>query len=168
MFGHCGKKLLFMGQDFGQDSEWSEARELEWNLMEDDLHSGMAAYVGELLKLYNKYPCLYEMDYDTKGFRWINADDTYKSIYSFARYSVSGKNNMLFVLNFTPIARDDYRVGVPENKKYRLILNSDEKRFGGSGREQEEYYVADELEWDGQDFSIAYPLPAYGAAIFLF
>ena len=75
---------------------------------------------------------------------------------------------MLFVLNFTPIARDDYRVGVPENKKYRLILNSDEKRFGGSGREQEEYYVADEMEWDGQEFSIAYPLPAYGAAIFLF
>lgn len=168
MFGHCGKKLLFMGQDFGQDSEWSEAKELDWGLLEDDLHAGMKAYVGELLKLYSKYPSLYNMDYDTKGFRWINADDTYKSIYSFVRYSVTGKNNMLFVLNFTPIARDDYRVGVPENKKYRLILNSDEKRFGGSGREQEEYYVADEMEWDGQEFSIAYPLPAYGAAIFLF
>lgn len=168
MFGHCGKKLLFMGQDFGQDSEWSEAKELDWGLLEDDLHAGMKAYVGELLKLYSKYPSLYNMDYDTKGFRWINADDTYKSIYSFVRYSATGKNNMLFVLNFTPIARDDYRVGVPENKKYRLILNSDEKRFGGSGREQEEYYVADEMEWDGQEFSIAYPLPAYGAAIFLF
>ncbi|HKM22428.1 MAG TPA: 1,4-alpha-glucan branching protein GlgB [Lachnospiraceae bacterium] len=168
MFGHAGKKLLFMGQDFGQDQEWSEARELEWHMLEDDLHSGMAKYVKELLKIYNKYPCLYELDYDPKGFRWINADDTYKSIYSFVRYSATGKNNLLFVLNFTPIARDDYRVGVPENKKYKLLLNSDEKEFGGSGKEQEEIYVADEMEWDGQPYSIAYELPAYGAAVFMF
>ena len=168
MFAHCGKKSLFMGQDFGQDQEWSENKELDWGLLEDDLHSGMLNFVKELLKLYNKYPSLYELDYDPKGFSWINADDTYKSIYSFVRYSSTRKNSMLIVLNFTPIARDDYRVGVPENKKYRLILNSDEKRFGGLGKEQPEYYVADEMEWDGQPYSIAYELPAYGAAIFLF
>jgi len=168
MFGHAGKKLLFMGQDFGQDQEWSEARELEWGLLEDDLHIGLNEYVKELLKIYNKYPSLYELDYEPKGFAWVNADDTYKSIYSFIRYSANHKNNMLFVLNFTPIARDDYRVGVPEDKKYRLLLNSDDVKFGGTGKPQPEYYVADEIEWDGQKYSIAYELPAYGAAVFLF
>ncbi len=168
MFGHAGKKLLFMGQDFGQDQEWSEARELEWGLLEDDLHAGLSEYVKELLKIYSKYPCLYELDYDPKGFTWINADDTYKSIYSFVRYSANNKNNMLFVLNFTPIAREDYRVGVPEERKYKLILNSDDTKFGGNGKVQSEYYVAEEKEWDGQKYSIAYELPAYGAAVFLF
>ena len=168
MFGHAGKKLLFMGQDFGQDQEWSEARELEWGLLEDDLHAGLSEYVKELLKIYSKYPCLYELDYDPKGFTWINADDTYKSIYSFVRYSANNKNNMLFVLNFTPIAREDYRVGVPEEKKYKLILNSDDTKFGGNGKVQSEYYIAEEKEWDGQKYSIAYELPAYGAAVFLF
>ena len=85
MMGHAGKKLLFMGQDFAQDSEWNEAKELDWGLLEDELHSGMQSYVRELLEIYNKYPCMYELDNDPKGFKWINADDTYKSIYSFVR-----------------------------------------------------------------------------------
>lgn len=168
MMGHCGKKLLFMGQEFGQDSEWNEAKELDWALLEDNLHSGMQSYVRELLKLYRKHPCMYEWDNDPRGFAWINADDTYKSIYSFVRYGENKKNSLLFVLNFTPIAREDYRVGVPENKKYKLVLNSDETRFGGQGEEKELYYTADEMEWDGQPYSIAYPLPAYGAAVFQF
>lgn len=169
MMGHAGKKLLFMGQEFGQDSEWNEAKELDWALLDDDLHKGMQNYVKELLKIYKKYPCMYELDTDPKGFMWINADDTYKSIYSFVRKGESGKNNLLFVMNFTPIARDDYRVGVPANKKYKLILDSDEKRFGGNSEEKKEtFYVADEMEWDGQPYSIAYPLPAYGAAVFQF
>ena len=169
MMGHAGKKLLFMGQEFGQDSEWNEAKELDWGLLEDDLHSGMQNYVRELLKIYKKYPCMYELDTDPKGFKWINADDTYKSIYSFVRMGESGKNNLLFVMNFTPIERPDYRVGVPADKKYKLILDSDEKRFGGNSEEKKDtFYVADEMEWDGQPYSIAYPLPAYGAAVFQF
>jgi len=167
--GHAGKKLLFMGQEFAQDSEWNEAKELDWGLLEDDLHSGMQKFVKELLAIYKKYPAMYELDIDPRGFKWINADDTYKSIYSFVRYSESGKNKLLFVMNFTPMDRPDYRVGVPENKKYKLILDSDEKRFGGNSEEKKEaYYVADEMEWDGQPYSIAYPLPAYGAAVFVF
>ncbi|MDO4965103.1 MAG: 1,4-alpha-glucan branching protein GlgB [Lachnospiraceae bacterium] len=169
MMGHAGKKLLFMGQEFGQDSEWNEAKELDWGLLEDDLHSGMQNYMRELLKIYKKYPCMYELDTDPKGFKWINADDTYKSIYSFVRMGESGKNNLLFVMNFTPIERPDYRVGVPADKKYKLILDSDEKRFGGNSEEKKDtFYVADEMEWDGQPYSIAYPLPAYGAAVFQF
>jgi len=169
MMGHAGKKLLFMGQEFGQDSEWNEAKELDWALLEDDLHSGMQSYVKELLKIYKKYPCMYELDTDPKGFQWINADDTYKSIYSFVRRGESGKNNLLFVMNFTPMERTDYRVGVPANKKYKLILDSDEKRFGGNSEEKkEQFYVAEEIPWDEQPYSIAYPLPAYGAAVFQF
>ena len=169
MMGHSGKKLLFMGQEFAQDSEWSEDRELDWALLADDLHSGMQSYVRELLTLYNRYPCLYELDHDCEGFSWINADDTYKSIYSFVRYDKEKKKSLLFVLNFTPIARDDYRVGVPKSGKYRLLLNSDEKRFGGNSEPaSKKVYTAEKISWDGRDYSIGYPLPAYGAAVFEF
>ncbi len=168
MIGHCGKKLLFMGQEFGQDSEWDENKELDWTLLEDNLHSGLQSYTRELLWIYRKYSCMYEWDNDPRGFSWINADDTYKSIYSFVRYGENKKNSLLFVMNFTPVAREDYRVGVPEDKKYKLILNSDEACFGGEGMQQELYYTAEEMEWDGQPYSIAYPLPAYGAAVFVF
>ncbi len=169
MLGHSGKKLLFMGQEFAQDTEWSEDRELDWGLLEDDLHSGMQSYVRELLALYNKYPCLYELDHEYEGFSWINADDTYKSIYSFVRYDRAKKKSLLFVLNFTPIERDDYRVGVPQEGKYTLLLSSDEKRFGGrSDPAKKKTYTAEKISWDGRDYSIAYPLPAYGAAVFEF
>ncbi|MBO4901819.1 MAG: 1,4-alpha-glucan branching protein GlgB [Lachnospiraceae bacterium] len=168
MLGHSGKKLLFMGQEFGQDSEWDEKKELDWALLDDNLHAGLQSYVRELLHLYSKYPCLYEIDREPRGFLWINANDTYKSIYSFVRYGENHKNNLLFVMNFTPIQRDDYRVGVPEAKKYKLLLNSDEERFGGNGAKRDEWYVAEDIPWDTQEYSIAYPLPAYGAAVFVF
>ncbi len=169
MLGHSGKKLLFMGQEFAQDSEWSEERELDWPLLEDNLHSGMQSYVRELLKLYNEYPCLYELDHEEGGFSWINADDTYKSIYSFVRYDRSRKKSLLFVLNFTPIERGDYRVGVPKSGKYKLLLSSDDKCFGGNSEpSKKKVFTAEKISWDGRDYSIAYPLPAYGAAIFEF
>jgi len=169
MMGHSGKKLLFMGQEFAQDSEWSEDRELDWALLGDELHSGMQSYVKELLTLYKSHPCLYELDHEYEGFSWINADDTYKSIYSFVRYDKAKKKSLLFVLNFTPIARDDYRVGVPKSGKYKLLLNSDEKRFGGNSEpSKKKVFTAEKISWDGRDYSIAYPLPAYGAAIFEF
>ncbi|MDE5931382.1 MAG: 1,4-alpha-glucan branching protein GlgB, partial [Lachnospiraceae bacterium] len=127
MFGHAGKKLLFMGQDFGQEREWSEARELDWFLLGEDLNRGMHDYVKELLKLYRKYPAMYSIDNDWGGFEWLNADDTERSIYSFYRKDATGKNNILFVLNMTPMMREGYKVGVPKKKKYKLLLNSDEK-----------------------------------------
>ncbi len=169
MLGHSGKKLLFMGQEFAHDSEWSEERELDWALLSDDLHAGMQMYVRKLLELYNKYPCLYELDHEYEGFSWINADDTYKSIYSFVRYDSTKKKSLLFVLNFTPIARDDYRVGVPKSGKYKLLLDSDEKCFGGnSDPRTKKTYTAEKISWDGCEHSIAYPLTAYGAAVFEF
>ena len=171
MMGHAGKKLLFMGQEFAQDSEWSEERELDWSLLggEDGLHQGMQAYVRELLAIYNKYPAMYELDNEPDGFMWINADDTYKSIYSFVRRAANKKNSLLFVMNFTPIVRDEYRVGVPEKKRYKLLLDSNEERFGGKGMAREKtVYTAEAIPWDGQPYSIAYPLSEYGAAVFVF
>ncbi len=168
MFGHSGKKLLFMGQDFAQEREWSEARELDWFLLEEPLNQGMQEYVKELLNIYRKYSCLYEIDNDWGGFEWINANDGDRSIYSFFRKNSEYKNNLLFVLNMTPMARDDFRIGVPDKKKYKLLLNSDEARFGGNGNAIPVEIKAEAIPWDDRPYSIAFPLPAYGAAVFVF
>ena len=168
MLGHPGKKLLFMGQDFGQLREWSETRELDWYLLGEEKHQQLQNYVQALLKLYKGNQSLYQLDQDPKGFEWINADDNTRSIFSFVRHNESGRNNLLFVINFTPVARPDYRVGVPRKKQYQLVLNSDDAAFGGSGKAQPEIYRAVKQECDGRPFSFAYDLPAYGVAVFKF
>ena len=166
MMGHPGKKLLFMGQDFAQLQEWSEERELDWYLLENPNHAHIQSWVKELLHIYQKNPAMYELDSSWEGFEWINANDAERSIFSFIRKSKGGKNNLLFVCNFTPVERSDYCVGVPEKKTYKLILNSDAAEFGGSGAERRLSYKAKEKECDGRKYSFAYPLPAYGVAIF--
>ena len=123
MFCHPGKKLLFMGQEFGQLREWSEERELDWFLLGEEKHRNLKDFVQTLLKMYRKYPALYGTDTDPSGFEWINADDGDRSIYSFVRKSPTKRNNLLFVVNFTPMERPDYRVGVPKKKQYTLILD---------------------------------------------
>ena len=168
MFGHSGKKLLFMGQEFGQEREWSEARELDWFLLENDLNSGMKEYVKELLSMYRKYPCLYEIDNDWSGFEWVNADDAERSTYSFIRKTADGKKNLLFVLNMTPVERKEYSVGVPKKKKYKLVLNSAEKRFGGNGEEVPAEISAIAEPCDYKPYRITFDLPAYGALVFAF
>ena len=159
MFGHPGKKLLFMGQDFGQLQEWSEERELDWYLLAEESHQKLQDYVKELLLLYKKYPALYANDHNPQGFEWINADDADKSIFSFIRKSPTGRNNLLFVCNFTPVERTDYRVGVPKRKQYKLILNSADPRFGGSYGKAREVYKAVKKNWDNREFSFGYELP---------
>ncbi len=168
MMGHPGKKLLFMGQDFGQLREWSEERELDWYLMEEPRHRQLNEYFRELLHIYRKYPAMYEQDSDWNGFEWINADDADRSIYSFVRKSKNGKNSLLFVCNMTPIARDDYRVGVPKKGTYHLLLNSNEVRFGGTEADKSRpaSYKAVKSECDGREYSISYPLPPFGVAVF--
>lgn len=165
---HPGKKLLFMGQDFAQLREWSEERELDWFLLAEQPHQQIHEYMKALLHLYRKYPAMYELDHEWDGFEWINADDAERSIYSFIRKSSDGKKCLICILNFTPVARPDYRVGVPQAGGYKLLLNSDEVRFGGTGAEIPKRFRAKKGEWDGQPYSIAYPLPAFGAAIFSF
>ena len=168
MLGHPGKKLLFMGQEFGQYREWSEARELDWYLTAESSHLELRDNVKELLKMYKKYPALYATDHTDGAFEWINADDACRSIYSFIRKSPTGRNNLLFVINCTPVARDDYRVGVPKKKQYRLVLNSKDPKFGGDVPVEKTVYMAQKKECDGREFSFAYPLPAYGVAVFTY
>ena len=168
MMGHSGKKLLFMGQDFAQLREWSEKRELDWYLLAEKEHQQMQSWVRDLLHLYRRRKAFYEQDNTWEGFEWINADDRDRSIYSFVRHAKGGKQNLLFVISFTPVAREDYRVGVPKRKQYRLILNSDEEKYGGTGKKRPAVYKAEKAECDGRPYSFAYPLPAYGVAIFEF
>ena len=166
MMGHPGKKLLFMGQDIGQYREWSEERELDWYVLENPHNKGLQEFVKELLHIYRKYPCMYELDGGGEGFEWINADDAEKSIYTFLRKGKDAKKRLLFVFNFTPVARDDFRVGVPELKDYKLILTSEE-RFAGSGNvPAKKTYKAEKRPWDNREYSIRYPLPPYGVAVF--
>ena len=166
MMGHPGKKLLFMGQDFAQFREWSEARELDWYLLAEEKHVQMKEYVKELLHLYQGSPALYETDDNWEGFEWVNADDSERSIFSFIRHSKDGKNNLLFVVNFTPVERPEYRVGVPQSGSYKLVLNSDEARFGGSGEKRASSYRSKKGVCDNKPYSIGYSLPAYGVAVF--
>ncbi|MBR3601412.1 MAG: 1,4-alpha-glucan branching protein GlgB [Lachnospiraceae bacterium] len=166
MFGHAGKKLLFMGQEFGQEREWSEARELDWFLLENPLNKGMQDYVKELLKLYTSNPAMYENDNNWDGFEWINCNDNDRSIYSFVRKTADGKKKFLFVLNMTPMQRDDYRVGVDSAKKCKLILNSDDVRFGGNGNEIPAEIKPVKGECDGKPYSIGFSLPPFTSAVF--
>ena len=166
MMGHPGKKLLFMGQEFAQLREWSEERELDWFLLAEEPHQQIQNWYKDLLHLYKKNKALYELDNDPKGFDWINKDDIFRSIFSFTRHSKDGKKNLLFVCNFTPVDRPDYRVGVPRRKQFKLVLNSDETKYGGSGEERPLVYKPEKQECDGQKYSFAYPLPGYGVAVF--
>lgn len=168
MFGHPGKKLLFMGQDFGQLREWSEERELDWYLLEEESHQHLQDYVRDLLHLYTKYPALYANDKGYEGFQWINANDGDRSIFSFVRWSPTGRNNLLFICNFTPMARHDYICGVPKNKQYRLILDSSDAKYGGPSKDRQTVYRSKKGECDGQPYRIAYDLPPFGAAVFTF
>lgn len=168
MMGHPGKKLLFMGQEFAQLQEWSEERELDWYLLENPHHANMQKWVKALLHIYQKNPAMYELDSSWGGFEWVNANDAEHSIFSFIRKSKDGKNNLLFVFNFTPMEWKEYRVGVPRKKTYKLILDSDSEEFGGNGRKRPLAYKAMAKECDGRKFSFAYPLSPYGVAIFRF
>ena len=159
---HPGKKLLFMGQEFGQLREWSEERELDWFLLNEEPHKELQNYVHDLLTIYKKYPALYAGDNNPEGFEWINANDGDRSIFSFVRKSPTKRNNILYIVNFTPVDRPDYRVGVPKKKQYKLIM--DENGL----LEQPKTFKAVKQECDNREFSFAYPLPAYGVAIFTY
>ena len=165
MLGHPGKKLLFMGQDFGQWHEWDEKVSLDWYLAEEESHKKLQEYVRDLLHIYKKYPCLYQLDNDWNGFQWINANDGDRSIFSFIRKDETGKKNLLFVVNFTPVDRPDYRVGVPKRCKLSLLLDNVHGAYKPS---QCPTYTSVKSECDGQPYSISYPLGGYGTAIFRF
>ena len=166
MLGHPGKKLLFMGQDFGQFHEWDEKVSLDWYLTKEPFHADLQNYVKGLLTLYHKYPALYRLDEEYDGFQWINANDGDRSIFSFIRRDETQKKNLLFICNFTPVDRDDYRVGVPIRGTYTLLLDQEHGYYKRGDKIS--HYRSIKSECDGQPYSFAYPLPAYGTAVFRF
>lgn len=168
MMGHPGKKLLFMGQEFGQFQEWSEARELDWYLLREARHQQLQDYVRDLQMMYKKYPALYADANGYDGFQWINANDADRSIYSFIRWSPTKRNNLLFVCNFTPVERKDYWVGVPQKKQCKLILSSADPAYGGQHHVDNPVFKPVKGECDGQPYHVAYPLAPYEVAIFAF
>ena len=166
MFGHAGKKLLFMGQEFAQEREWSEERELDWFLLNEPLNKGMYEYMKELVGLYRKNPAMHQIDHDWAGFQWVNCDDCDRSIYSFIRKSKDGKKKLLFVMNMTPMARPGFELGVPGRKKCKLILNSDDVRFGGNGAEIPKEITPVKELCDYLPYKITFDLPPFGSAVF--
>ncbi len=168
MMCHPGKKLLFMGQDFAQHQEWSEERELDWYLLDNPNNKSVNDFMKDLLQMYKKNPALYELDCSWEGFEWINANDSYRGIFSFVRKSKDGKNNILCVCNFTPMEYADYRVGVPKEGQYKLLINSEAKKYGGSCTSRKVNYTTEKQECDGREDSLAFPLAPYGVGIFKF
>ncbi|MGN0439058.1 MAG: 1,4-alpha-glucan branching protein GlgB [Lachnospiraceae bacterium] len=169
MYGHPGKKLLFMGQEFAQLREWSEARSLDWFLMDGEdgaSHKGMQNYVKALNNLYNKYDAMFYNDQDPMGFDWISCDDPQSSIVSFIRRGSTAKDQLLFVCNFTPVDRDGFIVGAPCPGKYTEILNSDAVEFGGKGRLNETPIKAVKEPWNGKDYSFSLHLPPLSVCVF--
>jgi 1,4-alpha-glucan branching enzyme len=132
MFAHPGKKLLFMGDEFGQIGEWHHDRSLDWHLLDDPAHRGVQRLVRDLNRLYSSMPSLHEIDYRPSGFRWINSEDRENSVLSLIRFDGRG-TALISISNLTPIVRDNFRLGVPESGTYAEILNSDAEVYGGSG-----------------------------------
>ena len=164
MLGHPGRKLLFMGQEFAQLQEWSEARSLDWYLLDEPEHKDMQEYVKKLLHLYKEYPALYT---ETKGygaFEWINANDCERSIFSFIRKTTEAdyKNSIGFVCNFTPMERPDYVVGVPKAGTYKRLVTTE------TGEKQVVSYRAKKGECDGRPYRLEIPLRPYESVVFEF
>jgi 1,4-alpha-glucan branching enzyme len=167
MYGHPGKKLLFMGGEFGQTREWNHDRSLDWHLLEmGPYHRGLQRLVKDLNRLYRSEPALHEVDFDHAGFEWIDANDSEQSIVSFLRRGKDPGDFILIVCNFTPVPRHSYRVGAPVGGHYREILNTDSSAYGGSNAGNSGGVRAEPLPWQGQPCSLALNLPPL-AAIFL-
>ncbi len=165
---HPGKKLLFMGQEFGQLQEWSEARSLDWYLLDQKEHRQLLDYCRALLHFYRRYSALYELDDSPEGFQWINGADANHNMLTFCRMTKSGKNCLLCHFNFSPVVYESFRSGCPCPGIYTEVFNSNYERFGGDGIVNEEPIQAEEISWDYKDYSIGYRLGGFGACIFRF
>lgn len=165
MIGHPGKKLLFMGFELGHFSEWKDKEQLDWHLLDYDMHRKMYAYVKELLRLYKRSKPLYELDHLHDGFEWIDVNNREQSIFSFVRKSSKENDLLVFVCNFTPAVYHDYRIGVPLKGAYREILNSDQDSFGGSGVINKKVLQANEEAFHGKPYSIKLSIPPFGISV---
>ena len=166
MVCHPGRKLLFMGQDFAQFSEFTEEKSLEWFMLKYDMHKKMQDYMRDLLHLYREYPALYALDNDPQGFEWINCIMPEESMVVLMRRSEKKEETLLAVCNFTPVVRQDFKIGVPFKGKYKEIFNSDAVKYGGDGNVNPRMKQSRAEEWDGKENSIKITVPPLGVSIF--
>jgi 1,4-alpha-glucan branching enzyme len=159
MYGHPGKKMLFMGGEFGQWREWNHDTSLEWHLCDFDRHAGVQRLVRDLNSLYRQEPALHELDHDWTGFQWIDFCDATHSVIAFLRKAKDQDNQILCVCNFTPVPRYNYRVGVPRAGYYRELLNSDASAYGGSNVGNAGGLQTSALPSHGMPHSLAVTLP---------
>ena len=166
MYGHPGKKLLFMGQDFAQVREWNENTNLDWEILEYPVHKGIQDYVKALNHLYRTEPAMYQDDYNPEGFRWVKCADSQDSIVAFLRKTEKKEETLLFLYNFDTMLHEKYQVGVPFAGKYKEILNSDGKGFGGSGAVNSRVKSAKKVPADEGEYSIQVTLAPLSMAVF--
>ena len=166
MLGHPGKKLLFMGQDFGQMSEWNEAQNLKWDALQTPIHAQMKEYTKTLNHIYRTHPALYEADYVPEGFEWINCTNAKDNVVVFVRRSLKQRETIIFACNFSNEVKTEFRMGVPKSGTYVEILNSDEERFGGKGLINSGMIGTEEIECDNRPDSVKIQLPANGVCAF--
>lgn len=162
-YAHPGKKLLFMGGEIAQWKEWNETKSLDWDLLEFDTHQGIKRLVSDLNQLYRKQPALHELDFSHDGFQWIDCHDSGQSVLSFIRWSKERRDFVICILNFTPIPRENYRIGVPQASAYKEILNTDSAFYMGSNSGNNGQINAEEIPWSGFETSISLTLPPLGA-----
>ncbi len=166
MMAHPGKKLLFMGQEFGQENEWNEKASLPWDQAKQDDHQQLSEYVKELNAFYQKHSALYEEDFAEDGFEWLSSMDADHSIITFMRYDQEKKEQLLVVCNFTPVLYENFKVGVPVPGKYKEIFCSDAEKYGGSGHGNKRLKNAKPISWDGRKYSISVEVPPLGISIY--
>ncbi|HSR50967.1 MAG TPA: 1,4-alpha-glucan branching protein GlgB [Acidobacteriota bacterium] len=162
MYSHPGKKLLFMGAELGQWREWNHDSSLDWHLLESAPHQGLWKFMQKLNKLYRQEPALFERDFEPAGFEWIDLEDRDRSIVAYLRRSNRPSETILVVCNFTPVVHESYRLGVPEAGTWKEILNSDAKKFGGSGVVNSDPRPSEAVECHNQPNSILFRLPPLG------
>jgi 1,4-alpha-glucan branching enzyme len=165
MFAHPGKKLLFMGFELGQFLEWKDQGQLDWNLMEYDMHRNLNAYVKELLKIYKRSKPFYELDHIHEGFEWIDVNNSKQSIFSFIRKGKKEDEFLVIVCNFTGVCYQDYQIGIPVAGEYREILNSDNEEFGGAGFINKKVIKTTDKPFHGKPYSVNLTIPAFGILI---
>ena len=165
MMAHPGKKLLFMGQEFAQFIEWNYKQELDWILLSYDKHRLMQEYSATLNEFYLKNPALWEIDYSWDGFSWISNDDNAQSIIAFRRMDKSG-GELIAVCNFVPVARENYRIGVPKAGTYRRIFCSDSVSFGGTIEDTQVSYRSKKIPMHGYENSVSLDIPAMSVSFY--
>jgi 1,4-alpha-glucan branching enzyme len=164
LFTYPGRKLLFMGSEFAQGREWSEERALDWYLLDYQRHQGMRDLVSQLNRLYREIPALHELDFESGGFEWIDCHDASQSVLSYLRWAVDG-SFVVVILNFTPIPRENYRIGLPKAGALKEVFNSDSAFYGGSNMGNAGVVASQPVSWMGQPQSVELTLPPLGMLI---